>query len=395
MARPAIEKEKFFSAIENMAKAGEKIEDITVAKLQAVVGGRWNRVEEILSEYKSAHAKNEDEEQEPMPEWFKEHVAQQHASTEGSWFRISSEMRKTTQVAAQAFEKERDRLNQKYSLATERINALEDENENQAEAIQEINGKFEDLKGHHDELRGQLVAKEAEQKEVSARYKDLEKEKSGLAADLKVAMKDIEQHQKTEYAKEQKIKELETMIAKLKSDNKDLDHRVTIAETREKDLQGNLSENKLQLAKEQAERAKVSQELKEVTAEASKAQGEAVKAAQTAQARIATLEKEAAVNVGKMEQLEKHQAGQAGRIKDMESTVMSLKNDKKTLEVSLAATKQELAKAQGEAVKAEKTTQAKISDLEKQVAVSNEKAAGQAEQIKNLMLQINDLKKKN
>ena len=300
MARPAIEKEKYIGAIEQMIQGSARLDEITATKLQKMVGGQYSRCVQIVEEYLTqAKAQSAEEEAPPMPVWFKDFVAQVQSSAEGTWFKIASEMRKSVDDLTASFNEKKVLMDALRKEDLQQIVELEAIVKEQDAALIKTQEEVEQLGQAKAKVEGELAATRAELKDLAGRHKDLEKEKANITADLKVAQAAIEQHKKTEYAQEQKTKELETVVAELKSINKTLNQRAIVAETRTKDLEGNLNEIKLQVAKEQAERVQMGKELKEVTTEKTQAE-------KAAQVNISDLEKQLAVSAEKEAGLMEH-----------------------------------------------------------------------------------------
>jgi len=291
MARPAIEKERYVEAIEQMIQGGARLDEITATKLQKVVGGQYSRCVLIVEEYlASAKAQSTEEEAAPMPAWFKDFVGAITQAAEGTWFKIASEMKKSVDELTASFAEKRIVLEAQRKEDLQQIADLEAMVEKQDDALIKSQGEAGKLGEAKARVEGELTAARAEIKELAARQTSLEKEKSTLAADLKVARARIEQLEKVEHTQTSKIKDLEALISLVKGENKDLEHRAIVAETRAQDLEGNL-------ARAQEEKTQAIKETKEI-------QAEAIKEAKAAQSSISTLEKQVAVAIEKATGLE-------------------------------------------------------------------------------------------
>ncbi|MBA3016058.1 MAG: hypothetical protein KKD63_16405 [Proteobacteria bacterium] len=300
MARPAIEKDKYLKAIEQLTENGARLEEITATKLQKIVGGQYSRCVSVIDEYMATiKAQAKEEETAPMPIWFKDFVGGITQIAEGTWFKIASEMRKSVDELTTSFAEKRIVLESQRKEDLQQIADLEAMVEKQDEALTKRQDEIDQLGQAKAKVEGELGATKAELKELTGRHIALEKEKSVLAADLKVGLVAIDQHQKIEFAQEQKINELEAVVIGLKGKEKELEHRSIVAETRTKELESNLAEGKILLAKTQAEKAQALKETKEVQAQAFEsekaAQLEKSNIEKTAQATISTLEKKVAV----------------------------------------------------------------------------------------------------
>ncbi len=193
MARPEIPQERYTEALEQMLTDGLRMEDIKPAKLQQIVGGRYNKCAEILENYRAQHqAHSEQEQKAPQPVWFKDMVATASESVknaiEGTWFTLHSEMTKAIDLAAEGY-------NQKKA----ELQALRDEDRKQIDL----------LEARVDELSEHLAQKDTE----TAQLKEA----------LNRAQADARQAQAVTDERQQRIEALE-------SDNDDVREQVTQAE---------------------------------------------------------------------------------------------------------------------------------------------------------------------
>jgi len=316
MARPAIEKEKYVEAIEQMIQSGARLDEITATKLQKVVGGQYSRCVLIVDEYlASVKAQATEEETAPMPAWFKDFVGAVTQAAEGTWFKIASEMRKSVDELTTSFAEKRIVLEAQRKEDLQQIADLEAMVEKQDEALTKSQGEADQLGQARARVEGELAAARAEIKDLVARHTALEKEKSSLAADLKVARSKIEHLEKVEHTQASKNKELEALISLIKGENKELEHRAIVAETRTSDLEGNLREAKNQISKVQSE---AKNQISKMQGEAAQVLAEAVKADKAAQASISTLEKQFAVATEKS-------SGLSAQVLDLKQQVLDLK----------------------------------------------------------------------
>jgi len=264
MARPGIEKEKYIEEINKQLSEGKRLEDVTATKLQAIIGGKYSRIAEIVEEFKAGY-KTEERTEMPKPEWFKDWVDQVTNFAEGAWFSIASDMKDQINEATESFNNRKAELEAQAQDDRNQIKVLEDSSDQLEATIESLNEvvKVKDseinkrdleistLNGKIDTLNSQITSITAEKSDLATQNKALETLSSKQS---------------------DKISDLEEKLADETSKLGEMTAKLNASESSNKDLQASLSqankiasdaEEKAAKALSEADRVKIEANSKE------------------------------------------------------------------------------------------------------------------------------------
>ena len=179
MARPSqFTEEDYTRYIEGQLTAGRSLSEITPNELQAKIGGKYSKCQEMLSLVASKFVQEQGEQRLEMPQWFKDFVAAQEKqareAAQGQWLHIGREIKKTTDEAAHAFETQLAKYRQDSESSLAAVNRLETEADT-------LNQQIEQRQEEVARLSAEAVRKDA----------DIDRLTSGLN-DLKAELADVE-----------------------------------------------------------------------------------------------------------------------------------------------------------------------------------------------------------
>lgn len=164
MARPSIPEEQYEQAISQMIADGTPLDYITATKLQAIVGGRYSRAAELLKAYQEAHTNTQQADVPEKPEWFDGFQQALISQTDKLWSEIvSPEIQRRYDLAAKEAEKARHESELNRADDLKHITALEDNNEQQAEANDQLCKEISNLKL-------QLASEQAKREQASEQH---------------------------------------------------------------------------------------------------------------------------------------------------------------------------------------------------------------------------------
>lgn len=164
MARPSIPEERYEQAISQMLDEGTNLEQITATRLQSVVGGRYSRAAELLKAYQESHTNTQQADVPEKPEWFDGFQQALISQTDKLWSEIvSPEIQRRYDLAAKEAEKARHESELNRADDLKHITALEDHNEQQAEANDQLCKEIS-------ELKLQLASEQAKREQASEQH---------------------------------------------------------------------------------------------------------------------------------------------------------------------------------------------------------------------------------
>lgn len=202
MARPEIPQQRYTEALQQMLADGLRMEDIKAAKLQQVVGGRYNKCAEILETYRAQHqAHTEQAQKAPQPAWFKEMVATASESVkhsiEGTWFTLHSEITKAIDLAAEGYHQKKADLQALRDEDRKQIDLLEAKVDALTEHQVKKDTETEQLKTSLNQAQADARQAQAVSEERQQRIETLASDNEGLRKQAIEAEKQLE-HLSTE-----------------------------------------------------------------------------------------------------------------------------------------------------------------------------------------------------
>lgn len=268
MARPPIEKERYIEAIHQMIEDGAKLEDIRATRLQKEVGGQYGRCAEALEELKAQKIQQSNAENvEPAPVWFNDVVSSITKSAEKMWEKISQERQKSISDITSSFNDRQTAFDTQNKEDMRQIIALEEKNEELEEIVLSQTNKINELSRENSILHEKIVEKNDNITSLKTNLEGIEREKSSILGDLKVANSVIDQLREQQKVNSAKIENQNELIEKLKDDNNNLHHVAALADSREKSINQHLADIKNELSKVHAEKDEISREIKNVQGE--------------------------------------------------------------------------------------------------------------------------------
>nr|MBF0221413.1 hypothetical protein [Desulfobulbaceae bacterium] len=257
MARPAIDKEKYFDAIKQMICKGLRVEEITPTKIQRIVGGQYSRCVQIIDEY---FRQTDKVEESPMPIWFNDFVNKVTMNAQATWPIVNGEIRNSIDGLTSNFDQKCSRFEVQRREDLEQIKELEVTIARQEEELSSITEDKHKQLRLIAELQGEITSTKNGVADLLRRNNALEREKTDLAALHKIAQITIGQHEKSGADFEHKIKafhnektqsdkEYQEMIRSLEKENNQIKHRETVEIQKNENLVGQIDDLKQQVEK--------------------------------------------------------------------------------------------------------------------------------------------------
>ena len=263
MARPAIARIRYNSAITRMIARGIKLENIRALQLQDEEGGQYSRCKDALEEYKAQLAQQTKTENiEPTPQWFNDIVGSITQSVEKMWETISLENQKAVNDIVTTFREKETLLEVQRNEDIDQVVKLEAKIEELNGIISTANNKIDEFSIENAKLQGELTVKTDDLKTIETKIDIIQKEKTALSGDIKVVKATLDQCKQLEVTNIAKINDQAALIERIKDENKSLLHSTEIAEAREKSLNQHLADIKDELSKAHSEKSALSNDIK-------------------------------------------------------------------------------------------------------------------------------------